>query len=427
MNFLENIFSIKFENFNTYKLLKCKFLGISFKSKINIKNKCEVSKTQTLDFLYNEENKDFVGITNKPYTNNNNIKPIAFYLPQFHTIPLNDKFIERGFTEWTNVTKMKPQFMGHNQPQLPIDVGFYDLSTDKVMYRQIELAKMYGIYGFCFHYYWFSGGKRLLETPLFNYLNNKELDFPFALCWANENWAKQWDGGNKEIMMEQKFSYEDCDKFFFDILPFLKDKRYIKIDNKPLIVIYNPKLFKQEESTYLVKRLRELAQENGLGELYIIGAKVFGNEDSTIYGMDASVEFYPNSHENLKEINLEGKILNPKFMSKVFDMEDAIQNNKFMPEVEYPMFKTVFPSWDNSARKAFQGGWVFPTTPSLYKKWLIDVIKWTKKNHNEKEQIFFINAWNEWAEGAHLEPDRKFGYAYLETTKEALEDTICDK
>ena len=107
------------------------------------------------------------------------------------------------------------------------------------MYRQIELAKMYGIYGFCFHYYWFSGGKRLLETPLFNYLNNKELDLPFALCWANETWAKQWDGGNKEIMMEQKFSCEDCDKFFYDILPFIKDNRYIKINNKPLLCIYN--------------------------------------------------------------------------------------------------------------------------------------------------------------------------------------------
>lgn len=422
---MNKFFKFNINKYNTYYELNCKFLGISFRTKIHKKNRNNISKKQLLDLLYPSENKDFVSITKDSYKNNSNVKPIAFYLPQFHTIPLNNKYIEPGFTEWTNVTKIQPQFIGHYQPHLPIDVGFYDLTTDKVMYRQVELAKMYGIYGFCFHYYWFSGGKRLLETPLFNYLNNKELDFPFALCWANETWAKQWDGGNKEVMMEQKFSYEDCDKFFFDILPFLKDKRYIKINNKLLFIIYNPCLFKEEETRYFVKRMRELAKENGLGELYIMGAKVFGNEDSTIFGMDATVEFYPNSHENLKEIDLTGKIANNSFMSKVFDMNDAIKNKKFMPEVSYPMYKTVFPYWDNSARKAFKGGWVFQTTPELYKEWLKDVINWTQKHHNENEQFFFINAWNEWAEGAHLEPDRKFGYAFLEATKEALEENKC--
>ena len=385
MCFFNKIFNYQEEKFNTYKILKLKILGISFKIKLLNKINNNIDTKELLDFLYSSDNKDFVKITKYPYVKNEkDTKLIAFYLPQFHTIPLNDKYIEHGFTEWTNVTKIQPQFLGHYQPHLPIDVGFYDLSTDKVMYRQIELAKMYGIYGFCFHYYWFSGGKRLLETPLFNYLNNKELDLPFALCWANETWAKQWDGGNKEIMMEQKFSCEDCDKFFYDILPFIKDNRYIKINNKPLLCIYNPKLFKDNEITYLVKRLRELAKENGFEDLYIIGARVFGNTDSTVYGMDASVEFYPNGHENLKEIDITGKIINKKFMSKVFDMEDAVYNRKFMPEVNYPLYKTVFPYWDNSARKAFQGGWVFQTAPALYKKWLKDVIEWTKKNHNKK-------------------------------------------
>ena len=421
LKFFEKIFDYKIERFNTYKILKLKFFGISFRTRFHNKINTDINKKELLDFLYSSDNKNFVKITKRPYERKpEDTKLIAFYLPQFHTIPLNDKYIERGFTEWTNVTKTMPQFIGHYQPHLPVDVGFYDLTTDKVMYRQIELAKMYGIYGFCFHYYWFSGGKRLLETPLFNFLRNKELDIPFALCWANESWAKQWDGGNKEVMMEQKFSYEDCDKFFFDVLPFLKDKRYIKINNKPLFVIYNPGLFKREETTYFVKRLRELAKENGFADLYILGAKVFGNTDSTVYGMDASVEFYPNGHENLKEIDLTGKILNKNFMSKVFDMEDAIKNKKFMPEVNYPLYKTVFPYWDNSARKAFQGGWVFQTTPDLYKQWLLDAIIWTKKNHSAEEQFVFINAWNEWAEGAHLEPDRKFGYAFLEATKNCL-------
>lgn len=422
MNFLKKIFNLEIINHSTFKEVRSKFFGISFKTKIAKINNTNKNCNEFINFLYNTDNKDFVEITKKPYNNSNSIKPLAFYLPQFHTIPLNDKYIERGFTEWSNVTKILPQFFGHYQPHLPIDVGFYDLSTDKVMYRQIELAKMYGIYGFCFHYYWFSGGKRLLEKPLFNFLNNKELNFPFALCWANEHWAKQWDGGNKEMMMEQKFSYNDCDKFFYDILPFLKDERYIRINNKPLLIIYNPCLFKKEETIYLVKRIRELAKENGFDDLYILGAKVFGNEDSTTFGMDASVEFYPNSYDNLKELDLTGKIINNKFKSRVFDMEDAILNKKFMPEVSYPMYKTVFPYWDNSARKAFKGGWVFQTTPKLYKQWLRDVINWTKKHHTKEEQFFFINAWNEWAEGAHLEPDRKFGYAFLEATKKALEE-----
>ncbi len=425
MKFLNKIFNYQIEKFNTYKVLKLKIFRISFKTKFSNKTNVNIDVKNLLEFLYSSNNKNFVEITKYPYVRKErDTKLIAFYLPQFHTISLNNKYIEQGFTEWTNVTKILPQFIGHYQPHLPVDVGFYDLTTDKIMYRQIELAKMYGIYGFCFYYYWFSGGKRLLETPLFNFLKNKELDIPFALCWANESWAKQWDGGNKEVMMEQKFSYDDCDKFFFDILPFWKDERYIKVNNRPLFIIYNPKLFKDEETIYFVKRLRELAKENGLGDLYIIGAKVFGNTDSTIYGMNASVEFYPNGHKNLKEIDLNGKILNKRFMSKVFDMEDAIKNKKFMPEVNYPMYKTVFPYWDNSARKAFQGGWVFQTTPDLYKEWLKDSINWTKKKHNPDEQFVFINAWNEWAEGAHLEPDRQFGYAFLEATKEVLEDRL---
>lgn len=165
-----------------------------------------------------EKSLEFVPYEKNEITNSNE-RLIAFYLPQFHTFKENDEWHGKDFSEWTNVTKAIPQFTGHNQPQLPIDVGFYDLSTDKVMYRQIELAKNYGIYGFCFHYYWFSG-KRLMEKPIFNYLNNKELDFPFCLCFANENWSKNWDGGDKEVLIEQKFLEDDPKQFAQDIMPF---------------------------------------------------------------------------------------------------------------------------------------------------------------------------------------------------------------
>ena len=350
-------------------------------------------------------------------------KVIAFYLPQFHQFKENNEWHGRGFTEWTNVTKAVPQFLGHHQPQLPIDVGFYDLSTPKIMYRQVELAKHYGLYGFCFHYYWFSGGKRLLETPIFNWLHNKDLDFPFCLCWANENWSKLWDGGNREVLMKQESRVEDASEFFQDILPFLQDERYIRIDGKPLLIIYRPNLFTKENWLAFAKTLREKALEAGLPGLFLsmVGVDYFDDKTSD-WGFDALVEFPPMRITHLRKYVKDGNPINPDFKGYVYTMENAIRSGAIFENnvTDVPIFRGCFPRWDNTSRKAYSNASVYLQSPELYREWLSGLLKWEKEHNEPDKQFVFVNAWNEWAEGAHLEPDSRYGYAYLMATGEAL-------
>ena len=349
-------------------------------------------------------------------------KIIAFYLPQYHQFKENNEWHGRGFTEWTNVTKAVPQFLGHHQPQLPIDVGFYDLSTPKIMYRQVELARQYGLYGFCFHYYWFSGGKRLLETPIFNWLKNKDLDFPFCLCWANENWSKLWDGGNREVLMKQESRVEDAPEFFRDILPFLRDERYIRIDGKPMLIIYRPNLFTKENWLAFAKTLRDKAVEAGLPGLFLsmVGVDYFDDKTSD-WGFDALVEFPPMRITHLREYVKDGNPVNPDFKGYVYTMENAIRNGTIFENkvTDVPVFRGCFPSWDNTSRKAYSNASVYVQSPELYKEWLSGLLNWEKEHNSPDKQFVFINAWNEWAEGAHLEPDSRYGYAYLEAMRDA--------
>lgn len=422
--FLKTLFSLR--NENKHKVLTITGIKIKIGKKQYCSKKYKKEYTDWLAKRNLEKSLEFAPYKKNEITNSNE-RLIAFYLPQFHTFKENDEWHGKGFSEWTNVTKAIPQFTGHNQPQLPIDVGFYDLSTDKVMYRQIELAKNYGIYGFCFHYYWFSG-KRLMEKPIFNYLNNKELDFPFCLCFANENWSKNWDGGDKEVLIEQKFLEDDPKQFAQDIMPFFEDERYIKINNKPILVVYKPQLFKKEILKNFVYELNKKAKENGLDGVYLIMAKTQDIETNPEeFFMDAVVEFPPHIIDRYAKQVIKKTYLNPFFNGRVFDMEEFIKNQEFLYETDFKLYKTVFPSWDNTARKAYTGASVFEISPELYKKWLKDCINWTKENNNKDEQFIFINAWNEWAEGAHLEPDQKYGYAYLQATKEVLEENRKDE
>lgn len=290
-----------------------------------------------------------------------------------------------------NVTKAMPLFAGHYQPHLPYDVGFYDLSTDTIMQRQIELAKMYGIYGFCFHYYWFSG-QRLLEKPIFNYLNNKGLDLPFCLCWANETWSKVWDGGDKEVMMEQKLQENDDEKFFYDILPFFKDKRYIKIDGKPILLVYNLNLFEKERVLRFIKTLKHLAQKESLGGVFVLGVKSFGFEKQLEFGADMAVEFLPHNMPNKFDFKI-----SPKYANKnanggyIFDINKYVQKGDYIKEQDLAVFKCAFPSWDNTARKAKSGADIYLCEPNSYKIWLKNLIAWTKQNHKDDRWFIFIN------------------------------------
>ena len=373
----------------------------------------------------NPEKKDFVPLAKDSYVRKeNDPKVIAFYLPQFHQIPENNEWHGKGFTEWTNVTKAVPQFIGHHQPQLPIDVGFYDLASPKVMYRQVELAKQYGLYGFCFHYYWFSGGKRLLETPIFNWLNNKDLDFPFCLCWANENWSKLWDGGNREVLLKQESKAEDAEDFFRDILPFLQDERYIRMEGKPMLTIYRPNLFEKEEMLKFSAKLRELSVKAGLPGLWLnmVGVDYFEGTASE-WGFDGLVEFPPMRITHLRKYVTDGNPINPDYKGFVYTMEESIDNGSIFENkvTDVPVFRGCFPRWDNTARKAYSNASTYLQSPEVFRKWLSGLLKWTKENNPSDKQLVFVNAWNEWAEGAQLEPDSRYGYAYLQAVKDAME------
>jgi len=366
----------------------------------------------------NQLNQDYVTLSNESWDQEGTpVKLIAFYLPQFHPIPENDEWWGKGFTEWTNVSKAVPQFVGHYQPHLPGELGFYDLRVPQVQYRQVELARQYGIYGFCFYYYWFHG-KRLLELPLNQFLNDPNIDFPFCICWANENWTRRWDGYEEEILIGQEHSVEEDLNFIRDIAPILKHKNYIRIKGRPILVIYRAGLLPDPAST--AKRWRAYCKSIGLEEPFLIAAQTFFFYDPTQIGFDAAVQFPPHS-KTMPNIKNRLKIINPDFKGNVVNYADAGPIfGDFSARPKYKLFHTVFPSWDNEPRKPGRGYTFAFSTPEAYKEWLISSIENTIIHHDSDERIVFINAWNEWAEGAHLEPDRRFGYAYLQATMDAL-------
>jgi len=344
-------------------------------------------------------------------------KLLAFYLPQFHPIPENDEWWGKGFTEWTNISKAVPQFVGHYQPHLPGELGFYDLRVPEVQRRQVELANHYGIFGFCFYYYWFNG-KRLLERPLEQFTSDSEIDFPFCLCWANENWTRRWDGLENEILIAQDHSAETDFRFIRDIAPYLEMDNYIRIGDRPLLIVYRTDILSNPIET--TKIWREYAVSQGLGNPYLVAAQVFGfRENPEKLGFDAALEFPPNT---LPVTNIAHHFspLNPGFQGQIYDYAEASELMTQNRATNYRLFKTVMPGWDNTARRNERGNIFINTRPSIYEDWLASAIDQTKDRMPPQERIVFINAWNEWAEGAHLEPDRKFGYAFLQATANAL-------
>jgi len=350
-------------------------------------------------------------------------KAIAFYLPQFHPFAENDAWWGRGFTEWTNVTKAVPMFVGHYQPQLPIDLGFYDLRLPEVMQRQVELAKLYGVHGFCFHYYWFSG-KRLMERPLLNYLTDTNLDLPFCLCWANEPWSRRWDGSEDDLLIGQDLKPDDDRRFMEDLLPFLKDARHLTIEDKPILIIYRPHYWEKDRVKTLTTNFRAVAVEHNFKGMYLICALSHDfRDDPRDWGFDAGMEFPPHAYGDVpQEKNL--RFISGNFCGTVHDMRALVNSERYMTPKAFKTFKTVFPAWDNTARKLNNSFIFHHSDPLIYKKWLKNILQYTYRHNSPQEQFVFINAWNEWAEGAHLEPDRKYGYAYLQATAEALEEFL---
>jgi lipopolysaccharide biosynthesis protein len=356
------------------------------------------------------------------------IRAIAFYLPQFHPIPENDAWWGKGFTEWSNVVKAKPLFRGHYQPHLPADLGFYDLRLPEVRQAQIDLAREYGLYGFCYYHYWFNG-KRLLHRPFDEVLASGNPDFPFCLCWANENWTRIWDGGDSEVLMKQTYSHEDDLAHIRWLVPAFADPRYIRVENKPLFIIYRAHKLPDIRKTTVV--WREECRRLSIGEIFLCR---IDTELDTVppseAGLDAAVEFQPYSGSlgpRLRLPQFEWNdlrfFLRRRFCGvdiKAFSYRDLV-NNSMSSRVSpnYLRFPCVTPSWDNSPRRKRSPHVFTGSSPELFQQWLAKTVAKLMKSRNTPP-ILFINAWNEWAEGNHLEPDQRYGRSYLEALREAL-------
>lgn len=347
---------------------------------------------------------------------------LAYYLPQYHPIPENDEWWGRGVTEWSNVSRAVPQFLGHYQPRLPGELGYYDLRIPDNIARQVELAKKHGIYGFAYYYYWFDG-KRLLEKPLNIFLEHSEIDFPFCLCWANESWTRRFDGNSGEILIEQNKNIDSYIAFVNGLIPYMKDARYIRLSDRPLLIVYRPSHIPNCRDVIKIWRAR--LEAAGVGNPYIVGVKEHGVETDLLnLGFDAQSEFHPGTvFKDCKNITREIEYLREDFTGSVFDYSDLVKNKKYLNVQSRKLYRAVMPMWDNTPRRNNSPMVFHGSTPDLYQEWLMDTISETRKKEDLDAPLIFINAWNEWGESAYLEPDRKYGYAYLRATRCAIEQS----
>lgn len=341
---------------------------------------------------------------------------VAFYLPQFHTIPENDEWWGKGFTEWRNVARALPQFEGHAQPRLPGDLGFYDLRNPHVMHDQAKLAREYGISAFCFYLYWFAG-KTLLEDPLQQWLNDPSIDLSFCLCWANENWSRRWDGHAEEVLIAQSHGADDDLEFIAHISRYLRDPRYLRVDNKPLLLVYRPSLLPDAKAT--AARWRTWCSAHGIGEIFIAYVQGFEREDPRDLGFDAAVEFPPNL-ATPTDITAQQRFLNPTYEGQILDWRVLAGDYQRRSLPAYRLFPGVNCGWDNEPRRGNRGRTYLHAAPYAYRTWLQDTIARRLEGVPCSERLIFVNAWNEWAEGAVLEPDLRLGHAWLQATRSAL-------
>lgn len=354
--------------------------------------------------------------------NQKKIRALAVVLPQFHPFPENDEWWGKGFTEWTNTAKARPRYKGHYQPHLPGDLGFYDMRLLQTLCDQAEMAKAHGLHGFCYYHYWFNG-KMLMERPLQEILSSEKPDFPFMLAWANENWSRRWDGKDKEVLIAQEYSAEDhrkhanylCQNVF-------KDPRYIRVHGKPFFLFYNTHIIPDLKEA--VGIWREVAKENGFEDLYL-GGIITSSEfaiDAKAAGLDLLIDWQPD-WTHLKVVpNLLQRIKNKLGWGQTYrriSYREVVDRMMTKPKYTQKHFKAVVPGWDNSARRKNDAFIMHGATPEMYGEWLQKVCE-EAEVYSPEENFVFINAWNEWAEGNHLEPDRKWKRAFLEITRKVL-------
>ncbi|HEX8327797.1 MAG TPA: glycoside hydrolase family 99-like domain-containing protein [Hymenobacter sp.] len=359
-------------------------------------------------------------------TQSTKLRPLAIYLPQYHPVPENDEWWGMGFTEWANVAKATPRFLGHRQPHLPADLGFYDLRVAETRKQQADMARKYGIHGFCYYHYWFNG-RRILERPFNEVLASGEPDFPFCLCWANENWTRRWDGQDQEVLLKQEYSLEDDLAHIRSLAPAFADPRYIRVNNKPLFAVYRSEAFPNIRQT--LETWREEALKMGIGELYLVRMESFMRDTNPHeMGFDAAFDFQPAFNAPLvRQLgSLSSRALNKLklkdssyYQNVVYQYEELARYMLERQEVPYKRFPGVSPGWDNSARRKKNAHILAGSTPELYENWLRGTIE-KFVPYSQDENFVIINAWNEWAEGNHLEPDSTWGRGYLEATASAL-------
>ena len=349
---------------------------------------------------------------------------IAFYLPQFHPTPENDAWWGPGFTEWTNVTRARPQFRGHEQPRLPADLGFYDLRLPEARAAQASAARTAGIYGFCYYHYWF-GGRRVLHTPLDAVRASGEPDLPFCLCWANEPWTRAWDGGDRQVLIDQPYSADDDLAHMRWLADVFRDPRYIRVDGRPLFLVYRADRLPDAQAT--TRRWRDEAARLGVGELYLLKVDSFSDRTPpAALGFDAAVEFQP-------DVTRLGVSLTESADWRERHGDDARQAGHAVYDyaevvrtmttsgVAYPRVPCLFPGWDNTPRRAGGATIVHGSTPTLYGEWLRQAVTRATSPQSALPPLVFVNAWNEWAEGAVLEPDQRWGRAYLDATRAVVD------
>lgn len=298
------------------------------------------------------------------------VKVIAFYLPQFHPIPENDRWWGKGYTEWTAVVSAKPYFGRHEQPHLPADLGFYDLRLPEAIESQVALAREYGVYGFCIYYYWFSG-RKLLDGPMSELLRSGRPDFPFCICWANEPWSRRWDGSDQEVLIAQEHDLQTDERFILDVLPILQDPRYIRIDGAPLIVIYRVGLLPSPRELFAA--WRRTAAEHGIASLHICIAQTFGCTEPYHYGADSAVEFPPHGLW-VGEVNSQVENLSSEYSGSIYDYRDVVFQEVSRQRPDYLAFRCAMPSWDNTPRRGSGGNIFAYSSPEQYEQWLSALI-----------------------------------------------------
>lgn len=354
------------------------------------------------------------------------LRALAIYLPQFHPVPENDEWWGKGFTEWTNVAKARPRFPGHYQPHLPSDLGFYDLRLAETRQQQADMARQYGIEGFCYYHYWFNG-RRILERPFDEVLKSGQPDFPFCLCWANENWTRRWDGQEQEVLLKQNYSEEDDRAHLRSLATAFSDPRYIRVNDKPVFIVYRTHLLPDAKRTADI--WREEALKLGIGELYLIRVGGAGRPvDPQTIGFDAAMDFQPDWNHmpdkrygdvRTRALDKLGIAPSPYLRDTIKDYGAMVHNMINRAQEKYKQFPGITPSWDNSARRQRDAVILTGATPEKYEQWLGHIVK-TFVPYSSEENFVFINAWNEWAEGNHLEPCQRWGRGYLEATARAL-------